>query len=109
MPILEAMACGLPTIATGWSAQTEFLNDEVGYVLRTKSLVPAEAKCPYYKGFSWADPDEEHLIELMRYVYRNQEKAKEKGIRASYEVANKWTWENSAEKIVARLKAIGMI
>lgn len=108
MPILEAMACGLPTIATGWSAQTEFMNKKNSYMLNIKGLVDAEAKCPYYKGFQWADPDEEHLVELMQYVYNNQEEAKQKGIYAAEEVSKKWTWEMAAEKIKERLYSINL-
>ncbi|MFH0908291.1 MAG: glycosyltransferase [bacterium] len=45
MPILEAMACGLPAIATNWSAQTEFMNETNAYPLNIKGLIPAVAKC----------------------------------------------------------------
>ena len=34
MPVLEAMACGLPAIATDWSGPADFLHDGVGYPLR---------------------------------------------------------------------------
>lgn len=106
MPILEAMACGLPTIATNWSAQTEFMTEKNSYLLKIKGLVNAEAKCPYYNGFQWADPDEEHLVELMRYIFNHQDEAYEIGLIASDEVANKWTWEIAAHKISERLKEI---
>jgi Predicted glycosyltransferases len=106
MPILEAMACGLPTIATGWSAQTEFMTEQNSYMLKIKGLIDAEAKCPYYKGFKWSDPDEEHLIELMRYTYHHQDEARQKGLLAAEEVKNKWTWENASAKIIDRLKQI---
>lgn len=106
MPILEAMACGLPTIATGWSAQTEFMNDKNSYILNSKKLIDAQAKCPYYQGFQWADPDEEHLIELMRHVYENQDEASKKGLYAAKEVAELWTWESAAKKILDRLNKI---
>ncbi|MCR5545521.1 MAG: glycosyltransferase [Lachnospiraceae bacterium] len=106
MPILEAMACGLPTIATDWSSQTDFFNEKNGYPIRVDKLVDAEAKCPYYDGFQWADPSEEHLEELMKYVYTHQEEAKEKGLKASEEVREKWSWKNTADKIIERLDEI---
>ncbi len=106
MPILEAMACGLPTIATGWSSQTDFFNTDNGYLIDVKRFIDAKAKCPYYEGFQWADPDEDHLIELFRYVYEHQEEARIKGMRAAEEVKERWTWEQAAKKMVTRLDAI---
>ena len=106
MPILEAMACALPVIVTNWSAQTEFMNDKNAFLLRTKALIDAKAKCPYYDGFQWANPDEEHLQYLMRYVYEHREEAKAKGRYASEDVLKNWTWNNSADIIIKRLETI---
>jgi hypothetical protein len=103
MPILEAMACGLPTIATNWSAQTEFMRDDVSYPLNVDRLIPAVAKCPYYAGFSWAEPDMEHLIYLMRRVYQQREEARAVGQRAAEVVAQQWTWDHAARRIMDRL------
>lgn len=108
MPILEAMACGLPTIATAWSSQVDFFNENNGYPIKVKNLIDAKAKCPYYEGFQWANPDEEHLIYLLRYVYEHQDEAKQKGILASEEVLSKWTWAKAADKIINRLDNIGI-
>jgi GT2 family glycosyltransferase len=107
LPVLEAMACGLPVIATAWSAQTDFINDEIAYPLGIEGLVPAESKCPYYRGFKWAEPSYEHLRALLRRVYENREEAGRKGARASAEVLGRWTWRHSAEKIIRRLREVG--
>ncbi len=107
MPILEAMACGLPTIATEWSAQTEFMRDDICYPVRVSRLIPAVAKCPYYAGYEWAEPDVEHLAHQMRQVYENREQAHALGMRAAEVVAREWTWDRAAEKILARLQAVG--
>lgn len=106
MPILEAMACGVPVIATYWSAQTEFMTPENSFPLEIDGLVPAKAKCPYYKGFRWAQPSYEHLRYLLRLVYENREHAKKVGAQAAREVAEKWTWDHTAYRIIQRLKQI---
>ena len=106
MPIIEAMACGLPVIATDWSAQTDFLTSKVGYPLQVKKMIPAVAKCPYYEGFHWPEPDEDHLIHLLRHVYKNRDEAARKGKKASESVLGNWTWQDAAQKIKLRLLEI---
>ena len=87
-------------------AQTDFFNEEVGYPIDVKKLIDAEAKCPYYEGFQWAHPDEDHLVHLMRYVYEHREEAAAKGRHASEVALSKWTWDAAAEKMIERLDAI---
>jgi GT2 family glycosyltransferase len=107
MPLMEAMACGLPSIATDWGAHTEFVHGGISYPLRIRGLLPADARAPYYKGFRWSDPDPEHLAHLLRHVAEHREEAVEKGRRAAAEMAAKWTWGHAARRIAERLEAIG--
>jgi len=103
MPIMEAMACGLPVIATNWSGQTEFMNETNAYPLRVKRLVPAEARCVYYTGFSWAEPDAEHLRHLMLHVTEHRKEAAEKGRIAAADMHARFTWDHAAARMKSRL------
>ena len=38
---MEAMACGLPVVATNWSGPAVYLDDAVGYPLRVDGMVDA--------------------------------------------------------------------
>ncbi len=106
MPILEAMACGLPVIATDWGAQRDFFNDQLGYPLKVRDLVPAVSRSPYYAGSRWAEPDIDHLRYLLRYVYEHPDEARATGTRAAIDVHQKWTWERAVDRILARLETI---
>jgi len=102
MPILEAMACGIPAIATDWSGPTAFLNHENGYPLLIRGLVPADAGGFYGRGARWADPDGDALVELLRHVAQHPEERRAKGQRAAADAA-RWSWERAIDIVYARL------
>ncbi|MGQ0743369.1 MAG: glycosyltransferase [Acidimicrobiales bacterium] len=107
MPVAEAMACGLPTIATVWSGPADFLDDSVGFPLEVGAMVPAVARCPYYDGFQWAEPSFEHLRFLMRQVFDDADAARAKGLAAAERMATRYTWEHAAARVKARLAELG--
>jgi glycosyltransferase involved in cell wall biosynthesis len=107
MPLMEAMACGLPAIATDWGAHTEYVHGAIAYPLRSRGLLPADARAPYYKGFRWCDPDPEHLQHLFRHVAEHRDEAAGKGVRAAAEMAARWTWAHAGKRIVERLDRMG--
>jgi len=80
------------------------LHAGVGYPLRVRSMAPADPHCPYYIGFRWAEPDSDHLVELLRHVYHNQSEARAIGMHAAQEVPLRWTWAHAAQRIQQRLQ-----
>jgi glycosyltransferase involved in cell wall biosynthesis len=106
MPLMEAMACGLPSIATDWGAHQEFAHSGNSYPLAISGTVPAVAKCPYYAGFRWAEPDIDHLRALFRQVYERPDEARRIGVEAAREMQSRWTWRNAARVIAERLEAL---
>jgi glycosyltransferase involved in cell wall biosynthesis len=100
------MACGLPAIATDWGAHTEYFSDHVGYPLRIRGLVPAPQDNRYYAGFSWADPDPEHLSSLMRHVFDHRDEASEIGRKAAVFVRDELSLNRSVKRMRTRLDEI---
>jgi len=103
LPVIEAMACGLPVIVTGYSGLTEYATNKNAFLIdyelekiRKPFGLQVESQSTNYG--EWAKPDIEHLKELMQYIVKNPEQAKKRGYKASEEVHLKWSWQHAAQK-----------
>jgi glycosyltransferase involved in cell wall biosynthesis len=105
MPVLEAMACGTPAIATHWSGPTAFLDEQNGYPLPMRSLTPTGLDKPYYQGAQWAEPDKTALVDLLRQTAANPAERQRKGAQAAQD-AQQWSWQQAIERVYKRLAAI---
>lgn len=65
LPMLEAMAHGVPVVATGWSGNTDFMDGD-NSLLVPYELVPVADEAGIYSGSIWADPDVEAAADLLR-------------------------------------------
>jgi glycosyltransferase involved in cell wall biosynthesis len=110
-PFMESMACGVPVIATNWSAHLEFMNVDNSYLVDIDGLVPADAiELPTYANQRWANPSAASLIAQMRRVHADRAEARAVGVRARRDMVNEWPWSRAAHLIVERLRAIdGML
>jgi glycosyltransferase involved in cell wall biosynthesis len=99
---IEAMATGLPLIATNWTGPADYLDPTDTYPLRYTLRDTGGLYFGYRRQFGlWAEPDIADLRRLMRHVYEQRDEAADKGRRASARVHRDWTWERPARQIIA--------
>jgi glycosyltransferase involved in cell wall biosynthesis len=97
---LEAMATGLPVIATDWSGPADYLDsaDSLPLHYRLVDAAATEANGVRYFG-QWAAPDLDHLRSLLRWLYEHRGEAAQMGQRASARVHRSWTWNRVAAQL----------
>ena len=67
LPLAEAMCAGYPVLATGWSGNTEFMDEENSFLVGCRMVDVLDAQSKYPTGLTqWAEPDIHHAVELMR-------------------------------------------
>lgn len=112
LPQAEAMAMGLPTIATDWSGTTEFLNKDVALPLKytLKDLSPSDMEDMYsgaeLEGHKYAEPSVPHLRELMRWIYSHPGDAKELGRKARAHMREHFGFKAVRDIMMNRLRQI---
>ena len=92
--LAQAMLAGKPVIATGWSGNTDFMDDESA-VLLPYDMVPVRDPQGLYKGGEWAEPDIEVAAAGLRRLRNDRLFRHELGIAAQKEALqffdkNRW-------------------
>ena len=98
LPLMEAIACGTPSICSGWGAQLEFADGIAHTVNILKFQKPKHVFMIDDNADIgvWSEPDFNHLQKVMRDVYNNWKTNKEKAIKLSRYIRALYTWENAA-------------
>ncbi len=101
LPLIEAMACGTPSIYSNCSAQLEFAEGKglPVNVIGTQPAIRGE-----YSTYSQSElsgefytPDFNHLREVMRDAYENYDYHKKEALKESKDIREKFTWDNMAK------------
>ncbi|MFN8022128.1 MAG: glycosyltransferase [Acidimicrobiales bacterium] len=103
-PYMEAMAMGLPTIATRWSGNLEFMDDD-NSLLVDATLVDAP-DTDWLRGQRWAQPSVSDLRRAMRRLADHPDEATDLGARARVDVLDRCSGQRVAEAVRERLEAI---
>ncbi len=102
----EAMYLGKPVIATGYSGNMEFMNNENSYLVDYDMVPIGDGSEPYPSEGKWAEPDIKHAVELMRDVFNNPKKAKTKGMVAAEQIRKLHSPEVAGQIMLKRLQTI---
>ncbi len=102
----ETMALGKPVIATGFSANLDFMTAENSYlVAHSETLVGPDGE-NYPAHGTWAEPDLDHAARLMREVWEHQDEARARGERAQREIAEHFSLDAVGRVARERLKRL---
>lgn len=108
LPMLEALACGLPVIATAGGAADAFLDDDVAYRIPAQRVpLSGTVRGEALAGAGWwLEPDVEALAATMRHIASDPTEARSKAGRGAERARREWTWDRAAAIAAERLRRL---
>ncbi|KAA6482866.1 FkbM family methyltransferase [Agrobacterium sp. ICMP 7243] len=106
LTMAEAMLMGKPVVATGYSGNTEFMNEENSLLVSYKLVKLGEPIPPYDANYEWAEPSEEEAAQCLRRLYDDPDFARELGKKAKADAEQRLSVVEAGRRIVGRLAEI---
>tara|TARA_Y100001968_G_scaffold80439_1_gene71605 strand:- start:1177 stop:2298 length:1122 start_codon:yes stop_codon:yes gene_type:complete len=108
LPLIEAISCGTPYIATNYSGQTEYLkycNQLYSDVKFTKEVIEDQFffkfnKYKEGKDVKWAKPDVNDLASKMILIAENWKIVKEQALLNAEKIHKNFSWRASCETLI---------
>ena len=107
-PQMEAMACGLPVIATRWSGNLEYMDDHNSLLIEIEDVVQVDDRMDLdqFQGQRWAEPSKSHLAELLRSTAKKPKWLNSLSRQGRKDIVSRFTWEAVASSVFSRLQEI---
>jgi glycosyltransferase involved in cell wall biosynthesis len=109
LPVVEAMACGIPAIVTGAGPALDYASESTAFLLPARRAPVRENRVGDIEtvGRPWMwEPDLDALVERLRQVASDPAAAKAKGAAASAWIRQRFTWSHSADAVETRLQTL---
>lgn len=89
LTLAEAMYLGKPTVATNYSGNTEFMNDDTSFLLDYELGLIENPDANFCPRTLWGNPNMQSAVEKLREVYRNPDLRKKKAVSAQIFIREK--------------------
>jgi glycosyltransferase involved in cell wall biosynthesis len=106
LTLSEAMSLGKPVIATGYSGNTDFMDETNSYLVPWTRVPVGDHAEGYSPDATWAEPKRDEAAKFMRYVFENQEEAVRIGQKAQEDILNRFSEAASGVIMKNRLSEI---
>lgn len=111
LPLIEAIACGLPTVTSFYSGHSEYLSAIEGKFIKLSHRIKP-ISCPEFlqhwkAGGNWAVVDPEEIAEKFLFLRDNLNTYVDSALLASTIIRDSFSWRHSAEQALKSLKSIG--
>ena len=107
MPIVEAMSCGKPVIATNFYGSCDYLTYDNSYPVGYDMVKVNIGNGFWYREDQmWAEPNIEDAIRCIRSAYNNRYESKQKGLMGRQTVVDKYSSDVFVRKYISVLDTI---
>jgi glycosyltransferase involved in cell wall biosynthesis len=97
--LAEAMALGVPVVASGYSGNLDFMNDQNSWLVRCEETVVRRSDGPFRLGTVWAEPDVEDAAAKCREVYDDRPRAQARAARGRADLLERFSANAVARQI----------